>query len=339
MTIATLCLLLAIPMHSLRVDRQTPRDSVRVLLFASHSIDRVVITVVRGESVEIEADDTELRIRGEHRDSVVFGPQDHSVISIATGFATRRIRGRVVVTAADGRLWVVATISMNDYLSGTLAAETFARDPMEYLTALSVLQRNYARRHRSRHAPRAELCDNTHCQRTDMGLSTPRLRAAVDRSRWISVDEDPCYYSVNCGGRTLTPVQVWGRYEPGYQSVRCEYCRGSRWRRWGRSVRSSPEIDQLLASLRSFPAVNEGVKIAIGRLAGFGVVPGNTFDRVERRGNVWRIYGRGFGHRVGLCQEGAKRMAEQGRRAADILDHYMAGPIMDESEQRPGSDQ
>jgi len=36
------------------------------------------------------------------------------------------------------------------------------------------------------------------------------------------------------------------------------------------------------------------------------------------------LEGRGFGHGVGLCQEGAMRMARDGFSYTDILHHYFA---------------
>lgn len=242
--------------------------------------------------------------------------------TVKTGDEKRRIRGCIDVSASNRRLLIVATLSVDDYIAGTIAAESYRTDPLEYLTALARLQRNFLETHRHRHDPVADLCDNTHCQRTDIGRATARQRLAAERSASIVRASRPCYYSVNCGGRTLTPLDVWGRREIGYVSVKCDYCRNSPWRRWGRTIPSSPEIDRLLSRHAPTPFVDENLKIALGRLAGYALVPGNTFDQIERRGGAWRVYGRGFGHRVGLCQEGARRLARQGRSAREILQFY-----------------
>ena len=49
---------------------------------------------------------------------------------------------------------------------------------------------------------------------------------------------------------------------------------------------------------------------------------------IEKSGNDFVFYGRGWGHGVGLCQYGAMAMAEQGYKAEDILAHYYPGTIV-----------
>ena len=46
---------------------------------------------------------------------------------------------------------------------------------------------------------------------------------------------------------------------------------------------------------------------------------------VEKAGNDFIFYGRGWGHGVGMSQWGAMAMAEQGYTAEKILAHYYPG--------------
>ena len=46
---------------------------------------------------------------------------------------------------------------------------------------------------------------------------------------------------------------------------------------------------------------------------------------IEKSGNEFVFYGRGWGHGVGMCQWGAMAMAEQGYTAEQILAHYYPG--------------
>src|SRR5438552_44934 len=43
---------------------------------------------------------------------------------------------------------------------------------------------------------------------------------------------------------------------------------------------------------------------------------------ISRKGDRFVFLGRGWGHGVGLCQEGAKTMARQGKNYREILAHY-----------------
>ncbi|MBI3097696.1 MAG: SpoIID/LytB domain-containing protein [Planctomycetes bacterium] len=46
---------------------------------------------------------------------------------------------------------------------------------------------------------------------------------------------------------------------------------------------------------------------------------------VEKKGDDWVFHGHGWGHGVGMCQEGAKRMASKGKTCAEILRQYYPG--------------
>ena len=48
----------------------------------------------------------------------------------------------------------------------------------------------------------------------------------------------------------------------------------------------------------------------------------STFFTINEEGNDVIFSGKGFGHGVGLCQEGAMRMAEKGYSYTKILNYY-----------------
>ena len=60
------------------------------------------------------------------------------------------------------------------------------------------------------------------------------------------------------------------------------------------------------------------------RLIGYRVVPSTQFD-VEALGHELVLTGRGHGHAVGLCQWGAKELADQGYAFDAILQYYFPG--------------
>jgi len=53
----------------------------------------------------------------------------------------------------------------------------------------------------------------------------------------------------------------------------------------------------------------------------FGVLKSAAFV-VTKKGSSWVFTGAGWGHGVGMCQWGARGMAEAGRTYRQILDHY-----------------
>jgi len=62
-------------------------------------------------------------------------------------------------------------------------------------------------------------------------------------------------------------------------------------------------------------------KIIVGRRLGWNVLKSSWFD-VAPSGGAFIFHGHGFGHGLGLCQEGAHQMARQGSSYGQILAHY-----------------
>src|SRR5204863_618298 len=65
-------------------------------------------------------------------------------------------------------------------------------------------------------------------------------------------------------------------------------------------------------------------KIIVGRVLGWNVLKSSRFD-VSRAGPNFIFRGSGFGHGLGLCQEGAHVMAQRGAGFQRILEKYFPG--------------
>jgi hypothetical protein len=65
-------------------------------------------------------------------------------------------------------------------------------------------------------------------------------------------------------------------------------------------------------------------KIVVGRTLGWSVLKSSRFD-VMRAGDKFVFRGSGFGHGLGLCQNGAHVMASRGASYRQILAHYFPG--------------
>ncbi len=56
----------------------------------------------------------------------------------------------------------------------------------------------------------------------------------------------------------------------------------------------------------------------------------SAFFSVMKHGNSIILKGRGYGHGVGLCQEGAMVMSAKGFKFSDIIGFYYSGVIITE---------
>src|SRR5207245_7607086 len=73
-------------------------------------------------------------------------------------------------------------------------------------------------------------------------------------------------------------------------------------------------------------------KIIIGRALGWNLLKSSRFQ-VARSGANFVFRGRGFGHGLGLCQEGAHVMAARGVSYQRILQKYFPGTSIAKSDQ------
>src|SRR5207253_1662269 len=65
-------------------------------------------------------------------------------------------------------------------------------------------------------------------------------------------------------------------------------------------------------------------KIIVGRVLGWNILKSSRFE-VSRSGSNFVFRGSGFGHGLGLCQEGAHVMAARGVSYERILEKYFPG--------------
>lgn len=265
-------------------------------------------------------------------------------------------RGTIVLKpTGEGKLSVINELGIDDYLKGVLPRETVPVWSEEALKAQAVASRTYLASHLSRHADKGfDLCDLVHCQ--VYGGATkehPRTNAAVDGTpgQILLHEGKPigAFFSANCGGSTEGILAVWGTPDRAYlRPRRCPWGTGAPWYEWRRTMNDNEIMSALKAKgmvkgsvLKSISITRKGPSgrastMAVRTDAGTFTMLGNDFriachpekirstlfTRLARLKGGYLFVGRGWGHGVGLCQWGAKGMAEKGRDYRDILSYY-----------------
>jgi len=233
------------------------------------------------------------------------------------GKMQRRYRGTLDVKIVEGVLVPVITMDLETAVASVVQAESLPGTPFEALKAQAVVTRSYFAAGAGRHAE-FDFCDLTHCQflREAPRPGSPAARAAeATRGLIITFGDRPVatMFTPSCGGHTLTPADI-GIPSGGYPyfSVVCDYCHKNPVR-WSRRVTAE---DAALLSDH-----HEAERLAVGRRLGWNAVPSNNF-KAQKSGTEFVLEGVGQGHGVGLCQRGARAMAEEGAGFHEIIDHY-----------------
>lgn len=296
-----------------------------------------------------------------HGDQVALSggdPSDGAVTLRAIGpltVAGRALRGQVELACSDGRWTAINVLPLEEYLEAVLGGEMPPSFPEEALKAQAVAARSYAL-HRKIEA--TQQGQEYHLGATVLsqvygGIASEddRTRRAVTATRgevlaygMLPVE---AYFHSNCGGRTESGEAALGRDLPYLKSVPCPALRRTPYSHW--SVRVPPEELQRLApqlvhgeptglrvasrtasgrartlELTSRSGTRTVTAVQLRAALGYVRLPSLWFDVREEHG-AFVFDGRGAGHGVGLCQWGARVLAEQGQGYKDILTHYYPG--------------
>jgi stage II sporulation protein D len=195
---------------------------------------------------------------------------------------------------------------------------------------------------------------------TDGRASDTRLLAAVRATEGQVLLNDrgqpiDSYFGASCGGETANIGELWGVTPPSYlRGVRDEYCETGPHATWTDTIKRGDllralksdsrtdvgnRLDQILVSKKDETGRAEWItlegenrkqvrgwdfKIIVGRVLGWNVLKSSRFE-VARSGSNFVFRGSGFGHGLGLCQEGAHVMAARGSSYQKILEKYFPG--------------
>jgi stage II sporulation protein D len=202
-------------------------------------------------------------------------------------------------------------------VASVVAAESARDAPLEALKAQAVVTRSYLVAGKGRHR-NFDFCDLTHCQflREPPSPESPASVATAETSGLvITFEEKPiaAMFTRSCAGHTRTPAELGISFNNySYYPVKCEACYKSP-QRWTCRI-SAQEAARLVGK-------GEAGRLAVNRRLGWSTVRSNNFT-VHKDVSDVVLEGIGEGHGIGLCQRGAKAMAESGAGFRDIIGHY-----------------
>ena len=283
----------------------------------------------------------------------------------ARGIPWHEYRGFLTIRReADSTLRVINTVALEPYLYGVIPAEIGAHVPMEAMKAQAVAARTYALKNRGKCAADGfDLDDTTHCEGY-FGLDgeTALSNAAVDATRTQVLTYDgqliDAIFSTDSGGVTACDTSGECPYlqavKDGDPAGGRDYAADERYHTWthtftpaqiaaafARDPRTrvsqfvSLTIDGLDASGRITTATAAGadgtLKTVTGpqlrQLLGYDVLRSTRVVMTRTPGGSYQFDGKGWGHGMGMSQDGAVAMAgpPYHKTYQEILSHYYVG--------------
>ncbi|MFT3885967.1 MAG: SpoIID/LytB domain-containing protein [Flavobacteriales bacterium] len=263
--------------------------------------------------------------------------------------AERTYPGSLEVQRTNDGLLLVAIAPLEDYVAGVVLSEAGKDQAPEYYKLQAVSCRTYALANQRRHlADGFEVCDRTHCQVFNGRNTNEAIKQAVTATKdLVVVDANirliHATFHSNCGGETMNAEDLWSKSEPYLVSTLDTFCLHAPHATWHRVLPKAQWLDYLRRTYKvdtSDPlvvqAVTEHVPTCREVVLGSVTPPisleqvradqkfNSAFFTIHTSGDQVLFDGRGFGHGIGMCQEGAMGMANAGLPFTEILHHYFA---------------
>jgi stage II sporulation protein D len=286
-------------------------------------------------------------IRGTLRSDIL------ELISISPKAKAREYHGDLNISNPSS-LRLINLVTMEHYLSGVVECEGGTGHTETYYMVQAIMSRTYALKYCDKHRSDGfQLCDQVHCQAYHhRQLKTPMInRAVVQTDGMVMVDEKnrliDAFFYANCGGQTCDASHVWNASVPYLIPFRDTFCIHTAQARWSKKIPKQQWVDFLVNNY-DYPIYDSAYYEKIfhfvqeNRLAFFhgpelGIPLRDIRQEFKLKSTYFSCYehedhvileGFGYGHGVGLCQEGAMEMARRGYHFTQILRYYFPNVII-----------
>lgn len=263
--------------------------------------------------------------------------------------------GDFEITIVNKHLNIVNSLDIEDYLKSVVVSESGANLDLEYYKVQAVISRTYAMKYWHRHENNSfNMCNTTHCQVYGLRKNTNLLiDSAVNSTRSLvmkSLDNQyyPTFFHANCGGQTSETDFIWNEKLACFKSFQDTFCRKTKQANWEKII-PLDKWSKFLVEKYNFPIDDKASMdlmsnfIQEKRMA-FFIHPRygiplrdlreefalkSTFFNCQVKDDMVYLKGKGNGHGVGLCQEGAIIMASKGYDFRQVLSYYYAEMYLD----------
>lgn len=262
--------------------------------------------------------------------------------------------GKIFIVPAQYTFLLVEHADLETYLYGVLPYEMSYSWPLEALKAQAVAARTYTLK--TIESVKNKYFDLYSDVRSQMykggGKQYPSVKEAVDstQSRILTYNDKLfyTYYHGNCGGATdnVTTWDTAAKSIKPLSGAACSYGAHSKNYTWKKDLPLSTVLNYVKNAGLGGKLKNVKVsgRTATGRAThvtfytskGEKRVGCNKFrlavglkscriTRINVTKNAVHFEGRGYGHGIGMCQDGAYGMAKAGKNYEQILKHYYPG--------------
>jgi stage II sporulation protein D len=260
----------------------------------------------------------------------------------------RLYQNDLIISAENGYLKLLNSAILDNYIAGVTEAEAGTRSHLEFYKVQAILARTFALAHINKHVTEGfSLCDQVHCQAYYGKPKDFSIFTAIEETKGKVVVDDnlnliTAAFHSNSGGQTANSEDVWGAHTSYLRSISDSFSikmPNSKWERrmpaddWLTYLKlkhNYPTDDMTARDVAlNFKQDNRKVYLEASNVR----VPlknvrtdlqlKSTFFSIMPIGKDSILFkGRGYGHGLGMCQEGAMRMTKLGYSYEQVLNFY-----------------
>jgi len=323
--------------------------------YSVYFADKKVLDILKNENISFKADKDSIKIM---KGAVIMGTYTSLAITgggLLNSFKVKPgntdVKERVYdddlrLSAADGRFLIINHVEIENYVAGVVQSEGggSAKDNDFYLVQ-AITCRTYALNNLKKHSKEGfNLCDSTHCQLYQNRCKNYEILQAVYKTAGdVIVDKDnkmiSAAFHANSGGQTINSEDIWNIPTSYLRSIKDTFSLKMPNATWEYKILVTNWLDYL--STRFNYKINDPVKKNYAltfkqdtRQTNFAdSIPltvirqdlglkSTWFSIVDQQGGYLIFKGKGYGHGVGLSQQGAIRMAQLGYSYMEIIKFY-----------------
>jgi stage II sporulation protein D len=262
----------------------------------------------------------------------------------------RTYRGKLRLILEKNKIFVVNTVSIEEYVYCVLKTESWPGWPLETNKTLAITCRTYAISKALEARSQKKLYDVTDTNKfqTYHGIhKTPVIAQALKDTQGIIIahNNQPilAMYDSCCGGVIPSRIETINQKKTPYlaRTYACPYCKNCPAYHWQTSMPITHLCKKIPCNEKYFNTLvitkkdraglvqellikGKGISMTItgNKTYSFSNTIKSFYFDTQKKGNSIVFKGRGLGHHIGLCQWGAHEMTKKGFNYKQILQYY-----------------
>jgi len=251
----------------------------------------------------------------------------------------------IEISIDNGYLKIINNVEIEHYVAGVVQSEILGScDSVEFFKIQAIISRTYAINNMMKHYKEGyNLCDDVHCQAYKSRCNNFQILMATTLTAGdVIVDKNKRMISAafcsNSGGETINAEALWSIPTTYLKAVVDTFSNGMRNSTWEKKMPAKEWLNYLKKTY-NYP-IDDSAKCRNAlnfeqntrKIYFCDSIPlknmrkdleiKSTFFSVKKEGDYVILKGRGYGHGVGLSQEGAIKMVRCRYKASQIIRFY-----------------